>query len=160
VVGHHVLQRDERRVVEATEVVVEHVDAGHDTAGQVHKHRIGREPLDAEDPRLAHGERVGEQPQLRAHRVDDAVPPLEPVELGVQLAIEPDAAQVAPEPDEPGDAGHGGVRLAGPNALRVRPPDAASPLIAISTLASRHIPAHLGGARRSLASFHSKSADR
>src|SRR5262249_21144161 len=70
------------------------------------------------------------------------------------------APQVHAEPQEAGHPGHRGVRLADADDGRVRPPHAALPLVAISTLASRHVSAHLGGARRSLSSFHRKNADR
>ncbi|MEY2935273.1 MAG: hypothetical protein RL033_6022, partial [Pseudomonadota bacterium] len=38
------------------------VDAGHDTASQIAEQGIRREPLDAEDTRLADREGIGEQP--------------------------------------------------------------------------------------------------
>jgi Transposase DDE domain len=78
----------------------------------------------------------------------------------MQVAIDPEASKAAPEADEPGDARHRRIRLPSTNNLRIRPAHPALSAMAIPTLASRHIPAHLGGARRFLSSFHRKNADR
>ncbi|MFT3771443.1 MAG: hypothetical protein QM820_39010 [Minicystis sp.] len=65
--------------------------------------------------------------------------------------------KVNPEPDEAGDARQVGIGRARADRRRVRAPHPLASLIAIATLASRRLPPHLGGARRSLASFHRKN---
>jgi hypothetical protein len=138
----------DRRLVEAPQVPVERVQAGHDPAGQVHEQRVGRQRFDAEHAMLTDRRRVHQQPHLRFHRVDDHRTGLEVSELIAQRLVNAEIANERAEPGETAVAGQPRVCLPGVDITGVSATDSARSALAISALASERISTHLLGARR------------
>jgi hypothetical protein len=160
VVDDHAQKPRAVAVGEASEVVVEDVDARRHAAAEAQEECVGGERLDGVDARLANDEAVDEQTQDVAHAVDHADAGLEPIEGGVQRAVDAEALDEGAEGDEPGDARE---RLLGGANRDVRRVGAAADeraMLAVRALASGQIATHPGGAPCGGGSFHSKSVNR
>ena len=116
---HHLLERSERRPVEAAQVAIDRVEAGHDAAGQVHEQRVRRQRLDAEHAVLAHDRSVDQESQLRFHRVHDQRARFQAPELVAQSLVDAKVARKRSEAGETAVTGKRGVRAADLDVPRV-----------------------------------------
>jgi hypothetical protein len=74
---------------EPAQVVIERIDTRHRPAGQVLENRIGREPLEIEDPPRPHYRSVDQEPHLRVHRIDDLFAGFEIPEVARKTVTQP-----------------------------------------------------------------------
>lgn len=145
---HHLLERSERRRVEAAQVAIDRVEAGHDAAGQVHEKRVRRQRLDAEHAVLAHDRSVDQESQLRFHRVHDQRARFQAPELVAQSLVDAKVARERSEAGETAVARQRRIWSPDLDMARVGPTNTASATMAISALASKRISTHLLGAWR------------
>jgi hypothetical protein len=147
--GHPCFQRVDRRIVEATQIAIDGVEAWNDPASEPNEQRVGRPALKPEDAILTEDGRVDEQAHLRLHGVDDQAAVLEACEPARQLCIDALLPEERSEMWEPSAARQARVAPASVNAPRVGPNDPLPPgAMSVASLAAKRVSAHLMDARR------------
>ncbi|MEO7038205.1 MAG: hypothetical protein ABI335_30620 [Polyangiaceae bacterium] len=135
---------------EATQIIVERIDARHRPASQVLEQRVVGEPLEVEHPSRSDHRRVNKQLDLGVHRIDDLLACLEMTEVSGKLPTQPLALRKGVEVDEPADPRQARVVSAPLQLPHISTPNSAArclPVPARCPLASQRRSSHLLGAR-------------
>jgi len=111
-VDHHRFENAKRSLVEAAEVPIHGIDAGHDAARETHEERIGSERLETKDALFARDVCIKEQTQLRLHRVHHQRAALQAEEQAGELGVDPARAAEHAEARQLGDSRQQRVALA------------------------------------------------